>query len=89
VRAIDPPGTWDGPTWQALGFRPADEGVPHAYAFSFDGTRSPGRSTFVAQAHGDLNGNGITSTFEVRGHAYADEGGPVLEQGMYIEAEVE
>jgi hypothetical protein len=89
VRAIDPPGTWDAPTWQALSFRPTEEGVGHSYAFSFDGTRSPGRSTFVAQAHGDLNGNGVASTFEVRGRSFADEGRPALEPGMYVEAEVE
>lgn len=89
VRAIDPPGTWDGPTWQALAFRPTEEGVGHSYAFSFDGTQSPGRSTFVAHAHGDLNGNGVTSTFEVRGRSFADEGRPSLEPGMYVEAEVE
>jgi hypothetical protein len=89
VRAVDPPGTWDAPTWQALAFRPSDEGVGHSYAFSFESTRSPGRSTFVAQAHGDLNGNGIFSTFEVRGRSYADEGKPALEPGMYVEAEVE
>ena len=89
VRAIDPPGTWDGPTWQALAFRPTEEGIGHSYAFSFESARAPGRSTFVAQAHGDLNGNGIWSTFEVRGHSFADEGRPSLEPGMYVEAEVE
>src|SRR5438046_6565082 len=26
---VDPPGTWDTPTWKALGFRPSPEGVPH------------------------------------------------------------
>src|SRR3954454_14500214 len=61
-KEADPPGTWDTPAWKALGFRPAAEGVPHAYAFSFasDGT------SFVAQARGDLDGDGVLSTFEIR-----------------------
>jgi hypothetical protein len=90
TREIDPPGSWDTPTWTALGFRPSPEGAPHAFSFGFDSTRAPGLSTFVAHAHGDLNGNGITSTFEMRGHASADEpGGPVAEPGMFVNAEVE
>ena len=89
TREIDPPGIWDHPTWQALHFRAVPEGEAHAFSFAFDSARSPGRSVFVAHAHGDLNGNGITSTFEVRGHALAEESQPVLEPGMFVEAEVE
>jgi hypothetical protein len=89
TRAADAPDAWDHATWKALGFRAAPDGVPHAFAFGFDATRAPGRSAFVAHAHGDLNGNGVVSTFEVRGHASVDEHGPVLEPGMYIESEVE
>jgi hypothetical protein len=65
------------------------EGEPHSFAFAFDADRAPGKSTFVAHAHGDLNGNGVTSTFEVHGRAIADEPGPVLEPGLYIQDEVE
>ena len=89
TREVDPPGTWDNATWQALRFRAVPEGDTHAFSFAFDSTRSPGRSTFVAHAHGDLNGNGVTSTFEVRGHFFADEPAPVVDPGMYVEAEVE
>jgi type II secretory pathway pseudopilin PulG len=86
----DPPGTWDGATWSALGFRPSHEGEPHAYAFAFDSTLGAARSSFVAHAHGDLDGDGVTSTFEVRGHAtLGDPAGPALEPGMYVEAETE
>lgn len=88
TRVADLPGTWDHPTWQALKFTPVAEGVPHSFAFAFDSTRAPGRSGFVAHAHGDLNGNGVTSTFEIRGHASTDEA-PTLEPGMYVESEVE
>lgn len=89
TRVADLPGAWDHPTWQAFAFRPSPEGVPHAFAFAFDSTRAPGRSAFVAHAHGDLNGNGVTSTFEIRGHTSGDEAAAVLDPGMYVEAEVE
>lgn len=86
-KATDPPGTWDGPTWSALAFRPAPEGVPHAYAFSFE---SPGGSTFVSQARGDLDGDGLLSTFEVRGEQHrTGNGKPGVTPGMYVEAELE
>lgn len=88
TRAADPPDAWDHPTWKALAFRPVPDGVPHAFAFGFDSTRAPGRSAFVAHAHGDLNGNGVTSTFEIRGHASVDQPA-ALEPGMYVESEVE
>ena len=84
TKEADPPGTWDHPSWQALDFRPAAEGVPHAYAYAFD---SQG-SAFAARAHGDLDGDGILSTFEVRGIVPTD-GPPRTQPGMYVEAELE
>lgn len=104
TREVDPPGAWDQPTWKELGFRPVADGVPHAFACGFDSASRaasasvnggpslsavPAQSTFVAHAHGDLDGDGITSTFEVRGHDEGGEGGAVIEPGMYVEAEVE
>lgn len=87
--APDPPGAWDHPTWTALAFRPVPEGVPHAFAFGFDSTTSPGKSTFVAHAHGDLDGDGVMSTFEVRGHKASGDPEAALDPGMYVEAELE
>ncbi len=89
-KEVDPPGTWEGPTWSALGFRPAPEGVPHAYAFSFESSSAAagGGASFVAQARGDLDGDGILSTFEIRGQARPGER-PAVTPGMYIEAELE
>ena len=95
--AADPPGTWQGPTWLALGFPPPRasgkafaEGQPHAFSFAFDSSLSASRSAFVAHAHGDLNGNGATSTFEIRGHdVEGDPGGATLEPGLYVEDELE
>jgi hypothetical protein len=83
-KAIDPVGTWDSPTWTALSFRPVPEGVPHAYAFAFD---SAGTS-FVARARGDLDGDGVLSSFEISGSVKpgADS---CVEPGMRVEAELE
>jgi type II secretory pathway pseudopilin PulG len=90
VVVVDPPGTWDAPAWKAFDFRATPEGSPHAFAFSFASSLGPSRSDFVARAHGDLNGNGLTSTFEIRGHASAnDAAGMVVEPGMYVESETE
>lgn len=83
-READPAGTWDSPAWRTLDFRPAAEGVPHAYAFQFEsfGDR------FVARARGDLDGDGVLSTFELRGTMKPGEP-PRGEPGMYVEAELE
>jgi hypothetical protein len=86
----DPPGLWDQPTWRTLDFRPAPEGDPHCYAFSFDSTLSASRSAFRGDAHGDLDGDGIVSTFEVTGHvAEGDPAGPTLDKGVFVDSEVE
>ncbi|MGD0527196.1 MAG: hypothetical protein ABSE49_18795 [Polyangiaceae bacterium] len=86
----DPPGAWDHPTWRAFDFRPVPPETPHCFSFSFDSTLSPSLGTFRAQAHGDLDGDGIPSTFEVTGHdAEGDARGAVLDPGMFIDSEVE
>ncbi len=86
-KEADPPGTWETPTWKALAFRPAAEGVPHAYAFSFESTS--GGAAFVAQARGDLDGDGVLSTFEIRGRNAHESAPPLVVPGMYVEAELE
>jgi hypothetical protein len=87
---VDPPGAWDLETWRALDFRPVPAGTPHCFAFAFDSATSPGQATFRAHAHGDLDGDGILSTFEVTGRAIDGDGrGAVLDPGLYVESEVE
>jgi type II secretory pathway pseudopilin PulG len=83
-KEVDVPGTWDHPTWQALSFRASPEGVPHSYSFSFE---SSDGATFIAQARGDLDGDGILSTFEIRGEMQGDT--PEVVPGMYVESELE
>jgi hypothetical protein len=86
--AVDPePDPWQHPTWTALGFRPSAPGVAHSFAFAFDRTLKPPRAAFVASAHGDLDGNGTTSTFELRGQC--DNDVATLVPGMYVQAELE
>ena len=86
TKTADPPGTWDTPTWQALGFEPAKNGGPHAFSFGFDAPKP--NEAFAAQARGDLDGDGLWSTFEIRGVVRPD-GKAELIPGMYVEAELE
>jgi hypothetical protein len=85
-KEVDPPGTWDTPTWKALDFRPAPEGAPHAYSFAFDAPKP--NEAFVARARGDLDGDGLLSTFEIRGSIPPGEK-PSVAPGMYVESELE
>lgn len=84
----DAPALWEHPTWKELGFKPAGDGVAHSYAFAFDSSSNGTDAQFLAHAHGDLDGDGAVSTFELRGRASATEDAR-LEPGMYVEAELE
>jgi hypothetical protein len=86
----DPPGAWDQVTWSALAFQPAPPGTPHCFAFGFDSTMSPTKAAFRADSHGDLDGDGILSTFEITGrYVEGDPQGPALDRGMFVDSEVE
>ncbi len=87
---VDPPDLWERPTWKSLDFRPSTDGEPHCFAFAFDSATSPTRATFRAHAHGDLDGDGITSTFEVTGQVVeGDPRGAFVDPGMFVDSEVE
>src|SRR5689334_10287284 len=60
----DPSGTWDQPTWRVLDFSFT---TPHAYAFELESKNGPDVSTVRVAAHGDLDGDGVVSTFELSG----------------------
>ena len=63
--------TFDHPTWQALNFAPAD---PFYYAYEVQ-TAGTGKDThFTVRAMGDLDCDGILSTFERTGRIGADGG---------------
>jgi len=62
--------TWSDPTWQSLGF--AIEGE-HYYRYRYmSSTRGP-RTQFTAQAIGDLDCDGVLSTFERVGFIGEDQ----------------
>jgi type II secretory pathway pseudopilin PulG len=86
--AVDPePDPWQHPTWRALDFRPSPLGVAHSFSFAFENATTADTSSFVAAAHGDLDGDGTTSTFEIRGNCGRD--GATVAPGMYVEGELE
>jgi hypothetical protein len=72
VQVSDPPGTWDHPTWRALGFA---WDTPHAYSFAFESRNGPERAVFSARAEGDLDGDGVTSSFEMDGFSTGSTNG--------------
>jgi hypothetical protein len=81
---VDPAGTWDHPTWRRLDFAETD---PHGFSFEFISELGRERSTFIARAHGDLDGDGVTSTFEITGESTATEA-PTLGT-LWVHREVE
>jgi hypothetical protein len=83
-RVSDPPGTWEHPTWRELGFSQEN---PHWFSFAFESNNGAGLATFTARAHGDLDGDGLQSTFSVSGQS-KDGAGPVT-LPMEIHREVE
>ena len=63
---LDAAGTWDHPTWRTLGI---EWTVPHHYSFEFLSENRPSGALFEAKAHGDLDGDGVFSTFEIAGES--------------------
>jgi hypothetical protein len=84
VLELDPAGTWDAATWRALDF---SFDAPHAYSFSFESNDTEAHSTFTARARGDLDGDGVTSSFSISGSV--DRGGEPTVQPLEIYREVE
>lgn len=84
VSVSDPPGTWDHPTWRRLQF---EWTVDHSYSFAFESEAKPGVAAFRAVAHGDLDGDGLLSTFEIRG--VTKDGGEPTTFPMSIYRELE
>ena len=68
-RIVEPAGGWDDPSWQALSFA---MGEPHHYAYQFISSGIATQSEFTARALGDLDGDGIFSTFERQSSADAN-----------------
>jgi hypothetical protein len=87
VRVVDPPEIWEHLTWRSLDFRIEE---PHAFSFQFQSELDPVTRVmrFRATAHGDLDGDGTLSTFEVRGERVPGQPARVL-PGMFVDRQVE
>ena len=84
TRVKDPPGTWDKPTWRALDFSFKHA---HSYSFKFESHDAPGSASYRAVAHGDLDGDGVLSTFEISGSSKNGSAPVTLPLDMYREVE--
>lgn len=79
-----PQTAWtDNPVWSALGFE-ASKG--HYFRYNFRWTEKDGGCQFTAQAFGDLDDDGMYSTFERSGAA--DVNGVNGAAGLYIDQEM-
>jgi hypothetical protein len=83
-RVTDPAGTWDHPTWRRLDFAFTD---PHSYAFEFTSNLTANVSTFIVRAQGDLDGDGVTSTFEMTGESKESDEPSIGSLRVYREVE--
>ncbi len=82
------PARFAGETWAALRFQPTDK---HRYAYQFHSrVIAENESEFTASALGDLDCDGLRSTFEIRGTGKIDGSDCNVEVSpMYIENETE
>jgi hypothetical protein len=60
---------WQHPTWQALRFEPRD---PHNYSYQYDAMGTAPALRFVVTAIGDLDCDGVRSTFQRGATVQAD-----------------
>jgi hypothetical protein len=76
---------WLHPTWQALGFAVWDS---HYYAYQFDSAGTGLEATFTVSAFGDLDCDGVLSTFSRSGRVDPVHG-TAYDLGLYRENELE
>lgn len=72
-RCDEDPIWWADRTWAALKFQ---VGVQHHYRYEFTSSGTGLESTFVATAYGDLDCDGVESTFRITGKAQQVPKGP-------------
>ncbi len=80
---------WGAPTWAALMVEMSE---PHYYVYAFDATGTGAEATFTATAFGDLDGDGVLSTFQRAGKAKVEDDGYTtveMVKGMFVENELE
>ncbi len=78
-KAVTANARWGMPGWQELRFAITE---PHYYSFEFHSAGTGSASVFTARARGDLDCDGVLSTFELRGSIDAEGvvkvAGPIL-----------
>ncbi len=83
------PTVWDAPTWSSLSFQMND---PHYCVYSFDTNGLSGsEAQFTANAHCDLDCDGVRSTFQRYGKGESSYGDCTVSShaAMYVENETE
>ena len=83
-RAATPMALWAHPGWKELQFYIED---PHYYSFEFKSAGTGAAAVFTARSLGDLDCDGVLSTFELRG--FIDKDGKVQAEGPIIWNEIE
>ena len=74
--------------WKKVGWRQMHFAItePHRYAFSFDSSGTNTKAVFTAKAFGDLDCDGVYSTYEMRGSVDSQFGvrtiGPIITNGV-------
>ncbi len=63
---------WDQPAWKDLRFERADR---HYFQYAFDSSGEGNGATFTASAFGDLDCDGVFSTFQLTGKGQVDASG--------------
>ena len=76
--------SWDSAGWGPLHFALTE---PHMYSYSFESSGTGTDATYTARAHGDLDCDGVISTWEIRGSV--DTEGSVKIVGPIISNELE
>ncbi|MCA9527772.1 MAG: hypothetical protein KC549_15910 [Myxococcales bacterium] len=82
--SVPDPATWEAPGWQGLGFAPSDS-LRFRYVFLSEGEGLSAR--FTARAIGDLDCDGVFSTYERVGAVAPD--GLVILEALRVENEGE
>lgn len=83
------PGDWDSETWSALYFQMTNE---HYFVYDFTSNGKTGNDAeFTVSAYGDLDCDGVKSTYQRFGRGKVENGEATVENGnaLYIENEGE
>jgi type IV pilus assembly protein PilA len=80
------PALWATPEWNALKFSMDD---PHYYSYQYTSSGLGTDSEFLAAASGDLNCDGVFSTFEMIGQVQDADGSVTGSAGLYRNRELE